>query len=62
MSDSETVRLPRLAVASALDFLTDYHAELERAEADGPYTAELKTEIDRLETHLEESQNHNEHR
>jgi len=53
MPEPEMVELPRLTVASALDVLTDYHAELERAEADGPYTQELEQLTETLSESLE---------
>ncbi len=54
MPEPEMVELPRLTVASVLDYLTDYQAELQRADAEGPYTDGLTKEIERVATLLEE--------
>jgi len=56
MPEPEMVELPRLTVASLLDYLTDYQAELQRADAEGPYTDELTKEVERVATLLQESE------
>lgn len=53
----ETIELSRLTAASLLDYLTDYQAELERAEAEGSYTEELRIAINQVVTVIEESNN-----
>jgi hypothetical protein len=45
----ETVTVPRMTAATAMDLLCDYRREFEQANADGPYREELAATIEQLE-------------
>jgi uncharacterized protein YwgA len=50
----ETVYIPRLTLASAVDLLEDYQDEMEQADATGPYSNELSDTIEQLQERLHE--------
>jgi|APHM01.1.fsa_nt_gi hypothetical protein len=50
----ETVEIPRLALASAIDLLEDYRDEIDRTHATGPYSNELSDTAEQLQERLHE--------
>ena len=50
----ETVEVPRLALASAIDLLDDYRQEIDRADTTGSYSDEVSSTVEQLEERLQE--------
>lgn len=50
----ETVDIPRLTLASAVDLLEDYRDEMEQADATGPYLNNLSGTVEQLKQRLRE--------
>lgn len=50
----ETVEIPRLTLASAIDLLNDYRRDMEQVNATGPYLDELSDTVEQLEMRLDE--------
>ncbi len=50
----ETVDIPRLTLASAVDLLEDYWDEMEQADATGPYLNNLPGTVEQLKQRLRE--------
>lgn len=53
MEQSECIHLSRLTVATATDFLREYHTELLEANSEGEYTDEMSKTIEILDNALE---------
>jgi hypothetical protein len=51
-TEVETVAVPRLTLASAIDLLDDYRREMERADATGPHSNELLETVTQLSRRL----------
>lgn len=52
MTDTNSVTVSRLTIATAADFLRDYTQELEQASTEGEYTAELDETVQALNSAL----------
>jgi uncharacterized protein YwgA len=50
----ETVDIPRLTLASAIDLLEEYRDEIDRTDTTGPYSNELSDTIEQLQERLHE--------
>jgi uncharacterized protein YwgA len=50
----ETVEIPRLTLASAVDLLEEYRDEIDRTDATGPYSNGLSDTVEQLQERLHE--------
>ena len=50
----ETVDIPRLTLASAVDLLEEYRDEIDRTDATGPYSNGLSDTVEQLQERLHE--------
>lgn len=53
-TDSHSVCVPRMTVATAIDLLGDLEKEVKQANAIGPYSKEIESTVKRLRDSLEE--------